>query len=117
MKLLYLIVPLAPLIGAIIAGLFSKTVGRSGAHWVTILGVMVSFIASVIVFRDVMAGRPGPVRDIVVLNAAAALLAYRGVSTVQPLLDQLRGPLAAAQAAIDSGHAAATLEAWIAATR
>ena len=35
----------------------------------------------------------------------------------QPLLDQLRGPLAAAQAAIDSGHAAATLEAWIAATR
>ena len=69
------------------------------------------------VVRDVMAGRPGPVRDIVVLNAAAALLAYRGVSTVQPLLDQLRGPLAAAQAAIDSGHAAATLEAWIAATR
>ncbi|MEW5782727.1 MAG: NADH-quinone oxidoreductase subunit L [Pseudomonadota bacterium] len=56
MKLLYLIVPLAPLLGAIIAGLFARAVGRSGAHWVTILGVMVSFIASVIVFRDVMAG-------------------------------------------------------------
>ncbi|MDI6749442.1 MAG: NADH-quinone oxidoreductase subunit L [Rhodocyclaceae bacterium] len=56
MKLLYLIVPLAPLIGAIIAGLFSKTVGRSGAHWVTILGVTVSFIASLLIFRDVMAG-------------------------------------------------------------
>lgn len=57
MKLLYLIVPLAPLIGAIIAGLFSRTVGRSGAHWVTILGVTVSFIASLLIFRDVMAGQ------------------------------------------------------------
>ncbi|MFN4147923.1 MAG: NADH-quinone oxidoreductase subunit L [Rhodocyclaceae bacterium] len=57
MKLLYLIVPLAPLIGAIIAGLFSKTVGRSGAHLVTILGVTVSFLASLVIFRDVMAGQ------------------------------------------------------------
>lgn len=56
MKLLYLIVPLAPLIGALIAGLFSKAIGRTGAHLVTILGVSVSFIASVLIFRDVMAG-------------------------------------------------------------
>jgi NADH-quinone oxidoreductase subunit L len=56
MKLLYLIVPLAPLLGAIIAGLFSKAIGRAGAHSVTILGVGISFIASVYIFMDVMAG-------------------------------------------------------------
>jgi NADH-quinone oxidoreductase subunit L len=56
MKLLYLIVPFAPLFGALIAGLFSKAIGRTGAHVVTILGVAISFIASVIIFRDVMAG-------------------------------------------------------------
>ena len=69
------------------------------------------------VVRDVVAGRPGPIRDIVVLNAAAALLAYRGLSTISPLLDQLRGPLADAQEAIDSGRAATTLTTWIAATQ
>lgn len=56
MKLLYLIVPLAPLFGAIIAGLFSKAVGRTGAHSVTILGVIVSFLASLSILSDVMAG-------------------------------------------------------------
>jgi NADH-quinone oxidoreductase subunit L len=56
MKTLYLLVPLAPLFGAIIAGLFGKAIGRSGAHTVTILGVVVSLIASLIIFKDVMAG-------------------------------------------------------------
>ncbi|WGT48015.1 anthranilate phosphoribosyltransferase [Tessaracoccus lacteus] len=65
------------------------------------------------VARDVVAGKPGAVRDIVSLNAAAALLAYRGISTVEPLLDQLQGPLADAQRSIDEGHAQATLEKWV----
>ncbi len=56
MHTLYLLVPLAPLAGSLIAGLFGKVVGRSGAHWVTILGVAVSFVASVLIFRDVQAG-------------------------------------------------------------
>ncbi|MDP1651375.1 MAG: NADH-quinone oxidoreductase subunit L [Rhodocyclaceae bacterium] len=56
MKTLYLIVPFAPLLGAIIAGFFGKTIGRTGAHMVTILGVTASFLASVVIFRDVMAG-------------------------------------------------------------
>ncbi len=56
MQKLYLLVPLAPLFGAIVAGLFGKFIGRSGAHWVTIVGVAVSFIASVVIFQDVMAG-------------------------------------------------------------
>ncbi|HSC63668.1 MAG TPA: NADH-quinone oxidoreductase subunit L [Caldimonas sp.] len=39
-------VPAAPLVGAIVAGLFGKQVGRAGAHTVTILGVLVSFLIS-----------------------------------------------------------------------
>ncbi|MEW6119672.1 MAG: NADH-quinone oxidoreductase subunit L [Pseudomonadota bacterium] len=56
MKTLYLIVPLAPLAGAIIAGLFGRLVGRTGAHIATIAGVAISLIASVLVFQDVLAG-------------------------------------------------------------
>jgi NADH-quinone oxidoreductase subunit L len=56
MKTLYLLVPLAPLFGAIIAGLFGKAIGRVGAHTVTILGVTISLIASVLIFMDVMDG-------------------------------------------------------------
>ena len=47
MKTLYLLVPLAPLVGAIIAGFFGKVIGRAGAHSVTILGVAISFVLSV----------------------------------------------------------------------
>ena len=56
MKTLYLLVPLAPLLGAVIAGLFGKAIGRAGAHTVTILGVAISFLASLAVFQDVQAG-------------------------------------------------------------
>ena len=56
MKLSYLIVPFAPLIGALLAGLFGKQIGRKGAHWVTILGVLISFLASCFVFSDVLKG-------------------------------------------------------------
>ena len=43
---LLLAVPLAPLVGAIAAGLFGKVIGRRGAHTVTILGVLLAFIIS-----------------------------------------------------------------------
>jgi len=56
MQTLYLVVPLAPLLGAVVAGLFGRWVGRTGAHVVTIAGVAVSLIASVLVFQDVLAG-------------------------------------------------------------
>ncbi len=56
MHTLYLIVPLAPLLGAILAGLFGKTIGRAGAHTVTILGVAISFVASYLIYQDVQAG-------------------------------------------------------------
>lgn len=50
---LLLAVPLAPLAGAIVAGLFGKAVGRRGAHVVTILGVLISFILSAMVLKSV----------------------------------------------------------------
>jgi NADH-quinone oxidoreductase subunit L len=54
MKTVYLLVPLAPLAGAILAGLFGKKIGRSGAHWATILGVAIAFVLSAGVFHDVI---------------------------------------------------------------
>ncbi|MDO8891628.1 MAG: NADH-quinone oxidoreductase subunit L [Sulfurimicrobium sp.] len=56
MQKLYLLVPLAPLVGAVIAGLFGKYIGRVLSHWVTIAGVATSFIASIVIFQDVAAG-------------------------------------------------------------
>ncbi len=63
MKTLYLTVPLAPLAGAIIAGLFGRAIGRVGAHTVTIAGVAIAFLASILIFQDVLAGNTfnGPV--------------------------------------------------------
>src|SRR3954466_11232342 len=54
--LLYLIVPLAPLAGALIAGLFGWLIGRRASHIITIGGMIVSTAASLLVFRDVLAG-------------------------------------------------------------
>ena len=51
-----LAVPLAPLVGSIAAGLFGKTIGRRGAHLITILGVLVSFIISAMTLQEVMNG-------------------------------------------------------------
>src|SRR5687767_14653474 len=54
---LYLIIPLAPLAGAIIAGLFGWAIGRRGAHWITIIGMVIATLASAVVFFDVLGGR------------------------------------------------------------
>src|SRR5688572_15610310 len=56
MQKLYLLVPLAPLVGAIMAGLFGWLISRRGAHWITIAGMIVCAVASIMVYRDVMAG-------------------------------------------------------------
>jgi len=58
MQSLYLLVPLAPLVGAIAAGIFGKVLGRTWSHRITIALVAVSFFASLAIFRDVMAGHP-----------------------------------------------------------
>jgi len=56
MQSLYLLVPLAPLAGALLAGLFGKTIGRAGSHVATILGVAIAFVASCIIAQDVIVG-------------------------------------------------------------
>lgn len=60
---LYLIVPLAPLLGAIAAGLFGKWLGRKMSHRITIAMVGLSLYASVKIFLDVLNGHSfdGPV--------------------------------------------------------
>ena len=51
MQNVYLSIVLAPLIGALVAGLFGRKIGRSGAHWVAIIGVAISFLLSLTVLR------------------------------------------------------------------
>nr|CUV29050.1 NADH-quinone oxidoreductase subunit L [Ralstonia solanacearum] len=58
---LLLAIPLAPLAGAAIAGLFGtkffgEKIGRAASHRVTILGVAIAFILSALVLFDVMGG-------------------------------------------------------------
>ena len=68
------------------------------------------------VAREIFAGARGPVRDVVLLNSAAALVAYRGVDE-RPLEVQFAEQIERAAASIDSGAAAETLEKWITASR
>lgn len=72
------------------------------------------------VVRRVLDGEAGPVRDIVLLNAAAGIVAYRlfqdGAEMTRPMLDRLAEARDAAASAIDSGAAAAKLDAWVGAT-
>lgn len=69
------------------------------------------------VARDTFAGARGPVRDIVLLNAAAALLAYEGPAPADPLLPQLRERLHTVTAALDAGRATEVLQRWVGLTQ
>lgn len=66
------------------------------------------------VARAVLSGKAGPVRDMVVLNAAAALAAAAGVARSEDLTAALADGCARASEAIDSGAAAALLDRWAA---
>ena len=63
------------------------------------------------VARAVLDGAPGPVRDAVLLNAAAALAAHAAADG--ELVDRLRASLAVATAALADGRAAALLTRWV----
>jgi anthranilate phosphoribosyltransferase len=71
------------------------------------------------VVLDLVAGTPGPVREVVLLNAAAALVALDAAEGRAPgaLADDLGQARNRAAAAIDSGAAAALLDRWVARTR
>ena len=62
------------------------------------------------VARSVLGGEPGPKRDVVVLNAGAAL-------EVAGAAVGLEAGIALAAASIDDGRAAATLDRWVAVSR
>ncbi len=63
MQKLYLLVPMAPLVGAMVAGLFCRIIPRWLAHTATILGVAIALLCSILIFQDVAAGNTfnGPV--------------------------------------------------------
>ncbi|MGI8739897.1 MAG: NADH-quinone oxidoreductase subunit L [Gammaproteobacteria bacterium] len=50
MELVYLIIAFAPLLAAIVAGLFGTRIGRTGAHSVTIGAIGLSFLLSLVAF-------------------------------------------------------------------
>ena len=68
------------------------------------------------VCHALFAGEQGPVRDAVLLNAAAALTAFDGAPEGD-LHDALRAGMERAAAAIDSGAASDTLTRWVAASK
>ncbi|GAA3056775.1 anthranilate phosphoribosyltransferase [Streptomyces roseofulvus] len=89
-----------------------KDVGIAYAPLEALRGDDASYNADVA--RRLLAGETGPVRDAVLLNAAAALTALEpGEGT---LAEQLRAGMARAAASIDSGAARAALDRWIAAS-
>ena len=63
------------------------------------------------VVRRVLAGEKSAIRDAVILNAAAGLVAVGGV-TDAPVTEQLRAALPRAEESVDSGAAAAALAEW-----
>ena len=54
MQVIYLLIVLSPLAGAILAGVFGRQLDRQTAHQVAILGVAVSCLLSLYVFKDIV---------------------------------------------------------------
>ncbi|WP_258802193.1 anthranilate phosphoribosyltransferase [Pseudarthrobacter sp. NS4] len=71
--------------------------------------------ANAVVVREVLAGKEGPARDAVLLNAAAGLVAFDRAAE-GPFIDRMRNAYGRAAASIDSGAAAAVLEKWVSLT-
>jgi anthranilate phosphoribosyltransferase len=71
--------------------------------------------ANAVVFRSLLDGAPGPVRDAVLLNAAGALVAFDGVDAGPPvdLHAALSAALVRAADAVDSGAAGRLLARWV----
>lgn len=85
--------------------------GIPGAEPAALKGGDVAF--NVAVVHRLLEGESGPVRDAVLLNAAAGIAAYD--ATDGPLTERLRAGLQRGADAIDSGAARAKLDAWVAA--
>ncbi len=72
------------------------------------------------VLEATLAGEAGPVRDIVLLNAAAGIVAYQlavnPALAEESILERFASALAVAASTVDTGAARAKLDAWIAAS-
>lgn len=77
--------------------------GRDGTHNATIV-------------KGLLAGEQGPVRDAVLLNAAAGLTAYDQTAEGH-IFDRIKANMTRAQESIDSGAAASVLERWVTTSR
>src|SRR6202021_427476 len=60
MEPIYLTIALAPLASAVIAGLFGKSIGKAGAHGITILGVGISCVLSFYVLYQILINGQAP---------------------------------------------------------
>lgn len=69
------------------------------------------------VARDLLAGVKGPVRDAVLLNSAAAIVAFNGLDRGADLVGAMRAAVDRAAAAIDRGEAARLLDRWVEASQ
>lgn len=68
--------------------------------------------------REVLAGRPGPIRDVVVANSAAAWAAWSALSGPErPLTERIDEGVLRVSEALDSGAAAALLDRWVEVTQ
>ncbi|WP_370644387.1 anthranilate phosphoribosyltransferase [Nesterenkonia sp. LB17] len=65
------------------------------------------------IVRQMLSGEPGPVRDAVVVNAAAGLTSLDELAQ-GPLVDRLTANMRRAEESIDSGAAADVLRRWVA---
>jgi len=68
---LNLAIVLAPLAGAIVAGLFGRTIGRTASHRVTIAGVAIAFLLSLWVFYQLVIVAVEPINQSVYTWAVA----------------------------------------------
>ncbi|MBB1050113.1 anthranilate phosphoribosyltransferase [Dietzia sp. CW19] len=66
------------------------------------------------VARDLLAGKKGPVRDAVLLNSAAALVAFDGLEPGADLVTAMTSAVDRAARAVDDGEAAGLLDRWAA---
>jgi len=93
-----------------------RDLGIARAHTEDLLGGDPAHNADVV--RRVLAGEQGPVRDIVLLNAAAGLVSFRlaedPAQADRPILQRFREQLVVAAQAIDSGAGTRKLADWVA---
>ena len=76
LQFILLLIPLLPLSGALLAGLFGRQIGRAGAHWITILAVAASFLLSLYVFKLIVFDDMAPINTSIYTWAVTGALRF-----------------------------------------